>query len=54
MTDVDWSRYQKCPACFAELGKPCLALSGQDESGLVAVAAPRPHGGRKLRAGYGR
>lgn len=51
MTDIDWSAYQKCPACYAELGKPCLFLSGVDESGLVAVEAPRPHGGRKLRAG---
>ena len=51
---TDWSRFQKCPACYAELGKPCLAMSGRDESGLVAVEAERPHGGRKLRAGADR
>ena len=51
MTTIDWGRFQKCPHCYAELGRPCLSLSGADESGLVAVEAPRAHGGRKLRAG---
>lgn len=51
---MNWEDFQACPVCGAELGKPCLAMSGQDESGLVAVAAPRPHGGRKLRAGASR
>jgi hypothetical protein len=50
VTIIDWSRYVKCPHCYAELGRPCLALSGVDESGMVSAEAPRPHGGRKLRA----
>jgi hypothetical protein len=52
---VNWSAYRKCDACFAELGEPCLVLSGytaNSGSGAVAVvAADRPHGGRVLRAG---
>jgi hypothetical protein len=48
---VDWSAFQKCGHCFAELGQPCLSLSGVGPAGRVAVAAPAPHGGRKLRAG---
>lgn len=48
---VDWSRYLKCPACGAELGVPCLVLSGYvaGQGVPVAVLADRPHGGRKLR-----
>lgn len=42
--------YQKCPACFADLGKPCLSMSGW-HLGTVVVLADRPHAGRKLRAG---
>jgi hypothetical protein len=47
---TDWSAYQKCPHCFAELGQPCLSLTGMGPAGRVTVAAPGPHGGRKLRA----
>ncbi len=47
---VDWSAYRACPHCFAELGKPCLLLSGSRGGTAVAVEAERPHGGRKLRA----
>jgi hypothetical protein len=52
--------YRKCPACAAEIGDPCLILSGfvvADgvaiglEGGFVAVPSDRPHGSRKLRAG---
>jgi hypothetical protein len=51
---VDWSRFQKCPVCFAALGKACLKVTGFGEFGPVSVKAAVPHGGRKLRAGYGR
>lgn len=52
---TDWSAYQKCPHCFADLGEPCLQVSGYDaDSGAVAVEADGPHGNRKLRAGSGR
>lgn len=51
MSNIDWSVFLKCATCCAEPGRPCLSLSGVDESGLVSVEAPRPHGGRKLRAG---
>jgi hypothetical protein len=44
-------RYQKCPACGAGIGEPCLSLSGRNEAGWVAVPAADPHGQRKLRAG---
>lgn len=45
------SRYRKCPVCAAELGDPCLELSGLTErGGPVIVEADRPHNGRKLRA----
>lgn len=47
---TDWSRYQKCPVCHAELGQPCLALSGRNTNGPVAVAADEPHSSRKLRS----
>jgi hypothetical protein len=47
---TDWDRYQQCPVCFAELGKPCRALSGFGPTGPISVVAERPHGGRKLRA----
>lgn len=53
--EVDWSRYRTCPACFAVLGEPCLSLSGLGaDGGPVAIETDRPHGGRQLRAGYGR
>jgi hypothetical protein len=52
MSDVDWTAYQKCPACEAELGKPCFSLSGvvAEPHRIVGVQHDRPHGGRKLRA----
>lgn len=49
MTTVDWTRYQKCQQCFAELGRPCFS-----QTGSVAVLAVQPHSRRKLRKGYGR
>lgn len=49
MTAVDWTRYRQCEHCMAELGKPCMVLSGF-RNGPIEVAAEQPHGGRKLRA----
>lgn len=47
--------YRKCPACSAEIGEPCWVLTGavRVPSGVISasVAADRPHGSRKLRAG---
>lgn len=52
MSDVDWTRWRKCPVCFSELGDPCMELSGLSaESGPVEIQADRPHGGREMRAG---
>jgi hypothetical protein len=57
---VDWARFQQCPGCGANLGQPCVQLSGFVvtagvavglEGGTVEVPADRPHGGRKQRAG---
>lgn len=51
---VDWTRWRKCAACGADIGQPCLVLSGYDArpgGGPVAVAAGQPHGSRKPRAG---
>lgn len=49
MTAVDWARYQMCPVCRAELGRPCFS-----QTGTVAVLAVQPHSRRQLRKGYGR
>lgn len=55
MTVIDWNRYQKCPVCSSGIGEACLELSGLlAASGPVEVPTDRPHGGRKLRAGYAR
>lgn len=53
---IIWEHYRACRVCFAGLGKPCVELSGgvAFESSPVEVDADRPHGGRQLRAGYGR
>lgn len=52
---IIWEHFQKCPQCFAELGKPCFAVTGMAPGGMAVVEfADRPHGGRQLRAGYGR
>lgn len=52
MSDVDWSRFRKCPVCASEIGDACLELSGLlAGSGPVEVPTDRPHGGRELRAG---
>jgi hypothetical protein len=48
---VDWGFYQQCLHCFAELGRPCLRMSGWSGGVAVAIEADRPHGARKLRAG---
>lgn len=57
-TVIDWGVYRKCEACFAELGQPCLSLSGyaanSGSGAMVAVEADRPHDGRPLRTGYAR
>lgn len=53
---VDWSRWRKCDACGAGIGEPCLTRSGYDNrpgGGVVAVAAPLPHGCREPRTGTG-
>jgi len=58
MSTVDWERYQKCPQCGAEIGKPCRTLTSHSvnsgSGAAVVVEADRPHTGRKLRTGYGR
>lgn len=53
MNTIIWEHFQKCDVCDAELGKPCMQLTGFND-GPLAVEADAPHGGRKLRAGYGR
>jgi hypothetical protein len=50
-----WADYQKCPVCFAEIGKHCLTRSGYGalSNGVPfypEVAAEQPHSTRKLRA----
>jgi hypothetical protein len=55
--NVDWSRYRKCPACFAPLGSPCTSGAGVVVIGGVTqdriVLSPRPHGGRRPRSQKG-
>jgi hypothetical protein len=46
---VDWESYQKCDVCPAELGKPCVKLSGWHLASIV-IQADEPHSTRKLRA----
>lgn len=55
----DPAHYRQCPVCAAELGTPCLSLSGfvvADgvavglEGAQIAALADRPHDGRPLRA----
>jgi hypothetical protein len=55
---VDWSRWRKCPVCFAAIGAPCMSISGGFSHGHpypvvepVTVAADRPHSTRKPRTG---
>jgi hypothetical protein len=50
VTAVDWSRYRKCPVCFALLGEPCVQLSGT----TTILRTDRAHSSRKLRLGFGR
>lgn len=52
------ANYRQCPVCFADLGRPCLVLSGRrvnSEYQVVATDEPRdrPHTGRELRTGAG-
>lgn len=54
MTVIDWSRYQKCPVCFAAAGSACTTLSGLNAAGPVHVPAAQPHSTRQLRAGADR
>lgn len=51
MTAVDWSRYRKCPVCFAKIGEPCLSQSGLTIGGQAAIPLDTPHFRRELRAG---
>lgn len=56
MNEFDWGRFRKCPVCFADIGKPCLILSGRrvdSDYRIVATDEPRdrPHTGRELRTG---
>lgn len=55
MTAVDWSRWRKCPVCFASAGMPCTDMTGTVLEGgeLVEqiVVATRPHSTRKQRSG---
>jgi hypothetical protein len=50
---TDWSLYRKCSqVCFAEIGKPCVSLSGTIVAGRpdeVRTELDRPHLSRKLR-----
>lgn len=48
---VEWDRYRKCDMCGAQIGEPCMALSGYNADGSIKIVADRPHSGRKLRAG---
>jgi hypothetical protein len=50
---VDWDRYQQCDVCPAELGKPCVKLSGWHLASIVIQAA-EPHSTRKLTAAAAR
>jgi hypothetical protein len=47
---VNWENYQKCDVCPAELGKPCVKLSGWHLASIV-IEADEPHSTRKPRAG---
>jgi hypothetical protein len=51
VTAVNWAGLRKCPVCFAEIGDPCLSLSGLTAGAGVAVVAPAPHSSRKPRTG---
>lgn len=49
---TDWTRWRKCPVCYAETGQPCMDLTGMRASGKLAdQPAARPHGSRKPRTG---
>ena len=52
--EVDWTAYQKCPVCKAELGQACRAMSGRIAGGRPdgkAWPLPHAHAARKRRAG---
>lgn len=52
--DGDFSPFQKCPVCRAELGEPCTVRSGRVVDGHAVgpvINANRPHIARKRRAG---
>lgn len=53
---VDWENFQKCDVCPAELGKPCMKLTGYNAaSGVYDVEfAAEPHSTRKLTAAAAR
>jgi hypothetical protein len=44
---VDWSRWRKCPVCFAEIGGACLARSGRGTDAERQILVP--HTSRKPR-----
>lgn len=51
---IEWSRYRACPYCLADLGEPCMSLTGRRADGVhVAQVAPQPHGNRELRRAKG-
>jgi hypothetical protein len=52
--DVDWSSYQACRICLADMGAPCVALSGRVAGGRpdgVPVVLERAHASRRRRRG---
>jgi hypothetical protein len=46
---TDWSHYQACTVCEAELGEPCYALLARGPQSLPTRYADLPHSSRKLR-----
>jgi hypothetical protein len=53
MTAIDWTRWRKCPVCFAETGSACTTRTGVVVNGRVVsatiTAAEKPHSTRKSR-----
>jgi hypothetical protein len=41
---TDWNVLRKCPVCFAEIGKPCMSMTGTAE-----IPRERPHLRRRPR-----
>jgi hypothetical protein len=52
--DVDWSAYASCRICLADMGAPCVALSGRVAGGRpdgVPVVLEHAHSSRRFRRG---